>query len=152
MRRSLVALAAALALGAGAAGIAGAFSSGGSKPSHAAAAATGSQMPMPMPMPMPTTPTGATAKAVVELHRTVVDVKISNFAFQPARIVVSPGTKVVWTNEDSDPHTVTTDKPGFSSQALDTGSHYTEVMQKTGNYTYHCTIHPFMHGAVVVQG
>ena len=150
MRRSLVALAAALALGAGAAGIAGAFSSGGSKPSHAVAAATGTQMPMPMPMP--TTPTGATAKAVVEFHRTVVDVKISNFAFQPARIVVSPGTRVVWTNEDSDPHTVTTDKPGFSSQALDTGSHYTEVMQKTGNYTYHCTIHPFMHGAVVVQG
>lgn len=149
MRRSLVALAAALTLAvvaAGVAGVAGAFSSGGSQ--HAAASATGA----PMSMPMPKAATGSTGKATVELHRAVVQVKISNFAFQPARVVVSPETKVVWTNEDSDPHTVTTDKPGFSSQALDTGSRYTELMRRTGTYTYHCTIHPFMHGAVVVEG
>jgi plastocyanin len=59
---------------------------------------------------------------------------------------------VVWTNEDSDPHTVTTDKTGFSSQALNTGQSYTHVMTKAGTFTYHCTIHPFMHGAVTVAG
>jgi plastocyanin len=148
MRRSLIALAVALALAAGVAGASGAFSSGGSKPSHVAAAGTTT-----MPMPMPTTTTASSkAAATSELHHAVVRVKISNFAFQPARVVVSPGTKVVWTNEDSDPHTVTTDRPGFSSQALDTGSRFTEVVRQTGTVTYHCTIHPFMHGAVVVQG
>ncbi|HUB04058.1 MAG TPA: cupredoxin domain-containing protein [Solirubrobacteraceae bacterium] len=147
MRRTLVVLAVALALAAGVVGVSGVFSSAGSKPPHVAVvAASPAQMTMPMPS------TGLTGKATVELHRAVVQVKISNFAFKPARIVVSPGTKVVWTNEDSDPHTVTTDKPGFSSQALDTGSHYAEVIRRAGTYTYHCTIHPFMHGAVVVQG
>jgi plastocyanin len=145
MRRSRVALAAALVLGAAVVAVSSALSSGASKPSHAAASATGAAG-------MPMTSTGSAGKATIELHRAVVAVKISNFAFAPARIVVSPGTKVVWTNEDSDPHTVTTDKPGFSSQALDTGSRYAEVVRRTGTYTYHCTIHPFMHGAVVVQG
>jgi plastocyanin len=148
MRRSLIAVPVALALAAGVAGVSGAFSSGGSAPSHAAAAAT-TKMPMPMPA---TKSAPAKGPAVTELHQAVVRVKISNFAFVPARIVVSPGTKVVWTNEDSDPHTVTTDRPGFSSQALDTGARFTEVVKQGGTVTYHCTIHPFMHGAVVVQG
>ena len=46
-----------------------------------------------------------------------------NFAFLPKRMEVSPGTRVVWTNEDSDPHTVTTDKTGFSSRRSTPGSH-----------------------------
>jgi len=75
-----------------------------------------------------------------------------NFAFVPARIEVSPGTRVVWTNHDSDPHTVTSDRAGFSSQALDTGQRYAEVLGKAGTHAYHCTIHPFMHGTVVVEG
>ena len=149
MRRSVVALSIAIALGlaAAVAGVSGAFSSGGSKPSHVAAAGSTT-----LPMPMPTASTGSKSPSTVELHHAVVQVKISNFAFQPARIVVSPGTKVVWTNEDSDPHTVTTDKPGFSSQALDTGTRFTEVVKRAGTISYHCTIHPFMHGAVVVHG
>ena len=105
-----------------------------------------------MPMPMPTTSTSAPGPLRVELHQRVVDVKIMNFAFMPARLEVSPGTRVVWTNEDSDPHTVTTDKPGFSSQALDTGQTYAQAMTTAGTFAYHCTIHPFMHGTVVVEG
>jgi plastocyanin len=26
------------------------------------------------------------------------------------------------------------------------------VARKTGTFTYHCQIHPFMHGTLVVQG
>jgi plastocyanin len=103
-------------------------------------------------MPMPATATGVSGPLRVELHQRVVKVRIMNFAFMPARIEVSPGTRVVWTNEDSDPHTVTTDKAGFSSQALDTGQAYAQVLTNAGTFAYHCTIHPFMHGAVVVEG
>ncbi len=145
-RRLLIGFPIALVLGAGIAGVSGAFSS--SKQKTAVAAVSTTQMSMPMP----SAAQPAKGSLTMELHQKVVQVKISNFAFVPARITVSPGTRVEWTNEDSDPHTVTTDSPGWSSQALDTGSHFTEVVTKNGSFPYHCTIHPFMHGTVVVQG
>jgi plastocyanin len=113
--------------------------------------ADGATMRMPMPMPA-TSAAAAAARPAVELHRKSAQVTISNFAFKPKRLVVSPGTKVVWTNKDSEPHTVTSDHPAFVSQAINTGGHYTLVARKTGTFTYHCQIHPFMHGTLVVQG
>jgi len=133
-----------------AAGVAAAvaFSSGG----NSAAAGPASTATKTMSMPAGDASSGADAPATVELHRHVVHVKIVNFAFRPAHLVVSRGTRVVWTNEDSDPHTVTTDRRGFSSQALNTGKSYTLVARKQGQFPYHCTIHPFMHGMLVVRG
>ena len=91
------------------------------------------------------------AGTVVRLHQHLVKVTISNYTFVPARLVVSPGTKIVWTNQDGDPHTVTSLKGVFSSAALDTGSHYARVFKKTGTFPYICSIHPFMHGTVIVK-
>jgi plastocyanin len=107
---------------------------------------------MRMPMPAADAAAAAHGRTAVELHRKSVQVKILNFAFMPKRVVVSPGTKVVWTNKDSEPHTVTSDHPAFASEAINTGGHYTLVARKTGTFTYHCQIHPFMHGTLVVQG
>jgi len=146
MRRLLLALSAVAVVAVSAAGVSGAFSGGKATP----------RASMPMPMPMPTNTTAASRGAAVrptyELHQAVVHAKILNFAFKPAHLVVSPGTKVVWTNEDQDPHTVTSDRPGFGSQALDTGSSFTMVAKRAGTFTYHCVIHPFMHGTLVVEG
>jgi plastocyanin len=152
MKRSLLAVAvAAVAISAAVAGVSGAFSSS-HRPGHRATAAAVVATTTTMPMNMPKTAAGGGGPLRIELHRRVVRVTIMNFAFVPARIEVSPGTRVVWTNRDSDPHTVTTDRPGFSSQALDTGQSYAEVVSRAGTVTYHCTIHPFMHGSVVVRG
>jgi len=149
MGRSLIAIPVAVAVAVGVAGVSGAFSS-----NHAGARLTGaaSSSPSASAMPMPTVSPGAAGPVRVELQQRVVKVEIMNFAFMPARVEVSPGTRLVWTNEDSDPHTVTTDRPGFTSQALDTGQTYGEVVARAGTYAYHCTIHPFMHGTVVVEG
>ena len=89
--------------------------------------------------------------AVVRLHQRVVRLTIHNFAFQPARLVVSPGTRLVWTNQDSDPHTVDSTKGIWSSEALDTGTTFARVFSKTGTFPYYCSIHPFMHGTIIVQ-
>ncbi len=93
----------------------------------------------------------AKPKVTIMLHRRVVQLTISNFAFSPADVVVSPGTKLVWTNEDSDPHTVESTKNIWTSEALDTGDHFTRVFGKPGTFTYYCSIHPFMHGTVTVK-
>lgn len=106
-----------------------------------------------MHMAMPAADAIAAAKvpATRELHRSVVHVVISNFKFVPRHLVVSPGTRIVWTNKDSDPHTVTSDHPAFHSEAIDPNGHYTLVAKRTGSFAYHCQIHPFMHGLLVVQ-
>jgi plastocyanin len=95
--------------------------------------------------------TMSTQGTVVRLHQRVVRLTIHNFAFQPARLVVSPGTRLVWTNTDSDPHTVDSTKGVWSSEALDTGSQFARVFSQAGTFPYYCSIHPFMHGTIVVQ-
>lgn len=92
------------------------------------------------------------AGTVVRLHQRLVRVNIQNFAFSPARLVVSPGTKIVWTNRDGDPHTIASTKGVWTtSDALDTGDHYGRVFKKAGTFAYYCSIHPFMHGTVIVK-
>jgi plastocyanin len=138
MNRFLIAIPLATGIAVGAAGMSGAFSSGPATPKSA-------QRSMQMHMAT------AAGPMSVQLHKRVVHVTIENFKFSPARVTVTPATKVVWTNKDSDPHTVTTDKRGFASPALDTGKSYTHVLSKAGKYAYHCQIHPEMHGTVIVK-
>jgi plastocyanin len=103
------------------------------------------------PMPLGRRATTASAGTVVRLHQRLVRMSIVNFAFKPARLVVSPGTRIVWTNKDSDPHTVTSAQGLWVSDALDTDEHFARLFNKVGTFTYYCSIHPFMHGVIVVQ-
>jgi plastocyanin len=103
-----------------------------------------------MPMAQPAAARGATG-TVVRLHQKVVRVSIHNFAFGPARLEVSRGTRIIWTNTDGDPHTVTSDKGLWASDALDTGTQFARVFTKAGTFPYHCSIHPFMHGTIIVK-
>ena len=78
-------------------------------------------------------------------------VSIQNFAFSPTTINVKVGAKVSWTNQDSVSHTVTADDGSFSSSNLSQGQIYSFTFTKAGTYTYHCTIHPSMHGTVIAS-
>ncbi|HEY8287268.1 MAG TPA: cupredoxin family copper-binding protein [Chloroflexota bacterium] len=90
------------------------------------------------------------SKPVKMLHRKVIQITITNFAFSPATVEVSPGTKVVWINHDSDPHTVDSTKNLWTSEALDTNARFTRVFKASGTFPYYCSIHPFMHATVIV--
>ncbi len=111
-------------------------------------AGTNGMIGMPMGQPAATQGMSGT---VTQLHQRVVRVTIHNFAFGPARLVVSPGTRIVWTNTDSDPHTVDGAKGLWSSEALDTGNQFAHVFAKAGTFSYYCSIHPYMHGTIVVK-
>jgi plastocyanin len=80
-------------------------------------------------------------------------VDITKMAFSPADMTVTSGTKVIWTNRDQIPHTVTSkDKGGvLSSKGLDTGDSYSYTFTHPGDYAYFCTVHPFMMGVVHVR-
>jgi plastocyanin len=77
-------------------------------------------------------------------------VTISNFAFAPTTITVHKGTTVTWTNEDSVAHTVTGDNGGPSSGDLGQGVTYSYTFNTVGSFPYHCAIHTYMKGTVVV--
>ena len=79
-------------------------------------------------------------------------VTILNQAFGPKAVSVKVGTTVTWTNgeSDGDSHTVTFDAGGTKSGVLAPGATYTHTFTTAGTFAYHCSIHPDMHGVVVV--
>ncbi|MFG2887361.1 plastocyanin/azurin family copper-binding protein [Streptomyces sp. NPDC048297] len=79
-------------------------------------------------------------------------VAIKNFAFSPATLKIKAGTRVTWTNQDTDAHTVTSAGSGgpLRSAALATHATYSYTFTKPGTYAYLCTIHPFMTATVEV--
>jgi len=78
-------------------------------------------------------------------------VEITKFAFAPKEITVTPGTRVTWTNRDETPHTVSAMDKSFLSKAMDTEDHYEYTFTSEGDYSYFCTLHPFMTGVVHVR-
>ena len=134
--------------GAGQSALAGAPGSTASGP--AGGSASGSTMASTMPGMTMSAPGTAQAAAAAPVSGNAVAIK--NFAFSPTALKVKVGTKVTWTNEDTDAHTVTSlNSVGpLSSQALNTGQSYTYTFTKPGTYNYQCTIHPFMTASVTV--
>jgi plastocyanin len=81
----------------------------------------------------------------------VATLKIHNFAFDPQRLTVKPGTTVVWENADDIPHTVASTTKVFKSQALDTADKFSFTFTSPGGYDYFCSLHPHMTGTIVVE-
>jgi plastocyanin len=80
-----------------------------------------------------------------------VDIDIAKFAYGPKEITVQPGTKIVWTNHDETPHTVTSKDKSFASKGLDTDDKFEHTFAGEGDFTYICTVHPYMTGVVHVR-
>jgi OOP family OmpA-OmpF porin len=77
-------------------------------------------------------------------------VTIAQFAFEPATITVPVGSTVTWTNTDADtPHLVKF--PDTASGMLNKGASYSRTFSAAGEYTYQCSVHPYMTGKVIVQ-
>jgi plastocyanin len=72
--------------------------------------------------------------------------------YSPTIIRVNPGDRIIWLNDASDLHTVTSDpgSTGFDSGNMGKGQKYERRFQTAGTYTYHCEQHPKMTGTVEV--
>jgi plastocyanin len=77
-------------------------------------------------------------------------IAINDFAFAPATLTIPAGTTVTWTNSDEEPHTVAAEDGSFHSPGMGSGATYSFTFSDAGSYDYVCSIHPFMHGTVVV--
>ncbi len=103
-------------------------------------------LPTPRPTPPPATRLPATPAP------SSVAAKIVDFGFTPAALTVTAGTTVTWTNTGQVDHTVTANKGTFSSGTLSPGASFSFTFKVAGTFAYHCAIHPFMTGTVIVKG
>ena len=80
------------------------------------------------------------------------EVRLDDFAFAPANIVIDVGTTVTWTNYDSVEHTVTSDEGDeLESERLGEDGTFRHTFDTPGEYYYHCKPHSNMHGLVTVR-
>jgi plastocyanin len=78
-------------------------------------------------------------------------VRIANLSFIAKALRVRSGTRIRWVNEDQVQHSVTAEDGSFDSGLLDPGQAFERVFDRPGEYSYHCTPHPFMQGHVTVE-
>ncbi len=88
-----------------------------------------------------TTPVMASGTAAVSIDR---------HAFSPERLVVAKGSTVTWTNNEMSRHIVVFGTR--QSDALRKGDSFSRVFEQPGEYPYHCGMHKYMTGTVVVEG
>jgi plastocyanin len=100
--------------------------------------------------PTATAPAEAPAPAEGEKLERSVKVEIANFEYSPDPVRVEVGGKVIWQNEDSVAHTATADDGSFDTGEIDEGKLKSESFKQPGTFTYHCEIHPQMHGTIEV--
>jgi plastocyanin len=86
-----------------------------------------------------------------EVTAAQVNVTIASFKFDPNPLTIPVGTTVIWTNQDTAPHTATSDTAGlFDTPMLQKGQSGSVTFNQAGTFTYFCKVHPNMHGTVIV--
>ena len=115
------------------------------------AAACGSSSSTPTSPTTPVTSAPAPATGTQNVSIVVNSQGLGSQAYRPNPLTVAIGTTVRWTNDDSIPHTSTSNTGVWSSGTLSPGDHFDFMFQAAGTFTYHCTIHPGMTASVVVQ-
>ena len=76
-------------------------------------------------------------------------VDINHFEFHPPTLRVAKGTRVVFSNSAGVAHTAT-DRGVFDSGHIKPGRSFAVRFEQKGTFSYHCKIHTFMHGKIVV--
>ena len=110
--------------------------------------------------------TNATSQASDNAQVSIVPgaATLTDTAFSPNSIEVTVGQNVVWTNDDSAFHTVTSGTAGATDVGKEfdsgltgptaltsKGKTFEHTFDRIGDYPYFCTLHPAMVGTVIVK-
>jgi plastocyanin len=104
-------------------------------PSPSTAIVTGS--------PDPSVCTGSTDDAVVK-------VTIEDFAFQPSLVQAETGEVITFSNTGFESHNATLDSGACATPTLETAGRAGLVFATTGEFPFHCTVHAWMTGTIVI--
>ncbi len=70
--------------------------------------------------------------------------------FDPVEITVVTGTEITFTNDGDEVHTATADDGSFDTGTLNAGDSELVTFETAGTFSYHCSLHPWMTGEIVV--
>lgn len=70
--------------------------------------------------------------------------------FAPDSLTIQRGTTVSWKNNDQTAHT-TTSNNGVWGSTVSAGGTASHTFTTAGTFEYHCTLHAYMTGTIVVQ-
>jgi plastocyanin len=98
----------------------------------------------------PPSSSSSAASSSSEASSTASTITIKSFSFTTPDSV-SPGATITVDNKDGTDHTVTSDTGNAFDDAAPPGTSTFTAPTKPGSYPFHCTIHPSMHGTLVVK-
>jgi plastocyanin len=90
---------------------------------------------------------GAAAEAQASAGKSV---DINHFAFHPGTLRINKGARVAFTNSSDVTHTATR-AGSFDTGRIKPGTTVVVRFTHKGTFAYHCSIHPFMKGKIVVH-
>jgi plastocyanin len=76
-------------------------------------------------------------------------VDVNHFAFHPPTLRISRGGRVAFANSSPVTHTAT--GAAFNTRGIKPGKTKVVQFSQKGTFAYHCQIHPFMKGKIVVE-
>jgi plastocyanin len=71
--------------------------------------------------------------------------------YDPDPIRAHVGQAITWVNHDREPHDVTSFDANISSNPIPYKGSFTWTPTRAGTFHYFCTLHPGMHGKIIVQ-
>jgi plastocyanin len=80
-----------------------------------------------------------------------------NLCYDPSTLIIFTGGEVIWRNDDSSAHTVTSgdiiNGPDmkFDSGLIKPDQIFSYMFEESGEYRYFCMIHPWANGSVTVK-
>lgn len=81
----------------------------------------------------------------------------TNECYIPYHVTATAGTEIVWSNDDTAAHTVTSGNPQdgpdglFDSSILAGGLTFSVTLDEPGEYPYYCIVHPWMLGNITIE-
>ena len=102
--------------------------------------------PSPTPKPHPTsTPPPTDDMIITSLG------DAGGMSYSPASASAQVGQTVIWRNADSTVHTATANGGAFSTGFIDPGGQSSILLESSGNFNYHCSVHLGMVGSLKVS-
>ena len=81
----------------------------------------------------------------------VVKVAIEDFDFHPSNIQAETGEVIMFSNTGFESHNATLDSGACRIPTLETGGRHGLVFKATGSFPFHCSVHTWMTGTIVIS-